>query len=848
MPSSSRYSLTDLDDDLPYSEAETDYHSVAQDPEEDSDDFEEYEEKPPQIRVTVPFYRRRAVILGCCLLTTLFLAIFVPLLIYVIIPKIAQLMLNSATMDIKQINMTNPTETSIGLSIDAQVGNIIKIVSAELQFTEDIQVHWQGQLIGSMSLDAVHVKSGKGAIAQTTDFTILNTTAFSAFVSDLLSSKTFSWTLKSKATLRALGRTIKDLKVDKVLPMNGLDRLAGLKLLRFNLPGASPEGALLDITASVANPSPVGLSLGTLTLDLNFQSTYLGRVVANNVQLVGGEPAILNITGTLLKQTDPAKLQDMSLLFSNYLASIPTLATAQGVSVLPDGKNQISWLTSAFLSTKLVMPFAPPQPLNVIQEFTIHDMNFVMRPDSPWAPTVNSNSVSTVFKLPFDITVNVLEVSNTTMTLVHEGIHVADITSGVWNQTLSDMPNNKMVFTLPPTPLYIKDDAHDAFSALLNNLLQNTDPQLDIAGGADAVASTPMGVVRLRVPIKSTLTVKGIGFATIAPTINNVSIIAGNTESVSISANVMIENPSVFSVDAGEVKLTVAGTVAGVTGVLGVATLNFKFAPGQNALAAALEFKPTDPSLRDKFFTAFVEGGVFDCTFSGDESSSPISSLGPVLKSLIMKAKIPSSIAPGTNLITHAVSTPSIGGVLGNRQIPLVCTVKNPVQTPFSINDADAEILWQGQHMGYVKGALDFNVPVGQSADSRSLVLQAPLGFQFGVWMVTTFLVSNIGVLTGVEMNLQMKALLAVSVGGPRGVGYFSNLTVYQEAIPTFVKLDYSFVGALKKRSEQSNLTALLRPEPSRESGMEYVAWLKEALFAAYPEEAKQYVADLNAY
>ncbi|KAF9956763.1 hypothetical protein BGZ70_009768, partial [Mortierella alpina] len=556
MPSSSRHSLTDHIDELPYSDAETDYHSVSEKTNDEFDAFEEYEEKAPRIKVAVPFYRRRTVIVGCCVLTILFLAMFIPLLIYVIIPKIAQLMLNSATMDIKQINMTNPTETTIGLSIDAQVGNIIKVVSAELQFTEDIQVHWQGQLIGSMNLDTVYIKSGRGAIAQTTGFNILNPTAFSAFVSDMLSSESFSWTLKSKATLRALGQTIKDLKVDKVLPMNGLDRLSGLKLLRFNLPGASAEGALLDIIASVANPSPVGLSLGTLTLDLHFQSTYLGRVVANNVQLVGGQPAILNITGTLLKQTDPVKLQDMSLLFSNYLANIPTLASAQGVSVLPDGKNQISWLTSAFLSTKLVMPFLPPEQLNVIQDFTIHDMNFVMRPDSPWAPTASSNKVSTVFKLPFDITVNVLEISNTTMTLVHQGTHVADITTGVWNQTLSDMPNNKMVFTLPPSPLYIKDNAHESFQALVNDLVQKTDPLLDIAGGADAVASTPMGVVRLRVPIKTTLTLKGIGLETIAPTITNVSIIAGNTESVSISANVVINNPSVFSMDAGEVKLT----------------------------------------------------------------------------------------------------------------------------------------------------------------------------------------------------------------------------------------------------------------------------------------------------
>lgn len=627
----------------------------------------------------------------------------------------------------------------------------------------------------------------------------------------------------------------------------GLNRLSGIKLLRFNLPGASAEGALLDITASIANPSPIGLSLGTLTLDLNFQSTYLGRVVANDVQLVGGQPAILNITGTLLKQTEPAKLQDMSLLFSNYLAYITTLASAQGVSVLPDGKNQISWLTSAFLSTKLVMPFLPPEPLNVIQDFTIHDMNFLMRPDSPWAPTVSSNVVSTAFKLPFDIQVNISEVANATMTLVHQGTHVADITSGVWNQTLSDMPNNKLVFTLPPSPLLIKDDAHESFQALVDDLVQKTDPLLDIAGGADAVASTPMGVVRLRVPIKATLAIKGIGLQTVAPTVSNVSIIGGNTESVSISANFMIDNPSVFSMDAGEVKLAVSGEADGVSGYLGVVTFNLKLVPGKNTLSAAINFQPTDARVRDAFFTAFVRGDVLDSTMTGAEWSSAISSLAPVLKSLSLKAKVPSSIAPGYKLITYVVATPSIGGVLGNRQIPLIATIMNPVQTVFTINEADADVTWQGHFLGKIKGAVDLSVPVGQSANTSTLIMQAPLDFQFGVWMVSTFMVANIGVLTGTVVDLQMKTPLAVSVGGPKGVGYASHLTVNQEHVPVYMKLDYSFVGALKKRSEESNLTSLLRPEPPRESGMEYVAWLKEALFAAYPEEAKQYVAELNA-
>lgn len=41
-----------------------------------------------------------------------------------------------------------------------------------------------------------------------------------------LSADTFAWTLTSTATLKALGQTIKNLKVDKVLNMNGKQFLA----------------------------------------------------------------------------------------------------------------------------------------------------------------------------------------------------------------------------------------------------------------------------------------------------------------------------------------------------------------------------------------------------------------------------------------------------------------------------------------------------------------------------------------------------------------------------------------------------------------------------------------------
>jgi hypothetical protein len=127
------------------------------------------------------------VIITCAVGTVIFLAIFIPLLILVIIPKVAQALLNSSSMEIKQLNMTNPGETALTVSVAAQVGGIPKIFSADLEFTEQVLVYWKDQAIGSMNLDPVKVKSGKGDILQVSGFTIENKEAFAAFAKDMVS-------------------------------------------------------------------------------------------------------------------------------------------------------------------------------------------------------------------------------------------------------------------------------------------------------------------------------------------------------------------------------------------------------------------------------------------------------------------------------------------------------------------------------------------------------------------------------------------------------------------------------------------------------------------------------------
>lgn len=185
---------------LPYDEDETEYQDYTQnrsgpprgnDLPDEHESFHEYESHH-KLHQT-PFYRRRRVWMVCGIATVIFLAIFIPIMIKFIIPAIAQLMMNNSEMKVVQLNMTEPCETSMTVSVLASVGGIPKLFSASMEFTEAVVVSWNGIEIGSMTLGTVHVSKGKGNILQTTTFKILNTTAFGDFAKVMVRTLCVLW-------------------------------------------------------------------------------------------------------------------------------------------------------------------------------------------------------------------------------------------------------------------------------------------------------------------------------------------------------------------------------------------------------------------------------------------------------------------------------------------------------------------------------------------------------------------------------------------------------------------------------------------------------------------------------
>ncbi|KAF9287309.1 hypothetical protein BGZ88_008677 [Linnemannia elongata] len=884
-------------ENLPYDEDETEYLDVTgpstttKEAHHDEEEFEEYESfheySTTQKPYKKPIYRRKRYVIGCLVGTVIFLAIFIPLFLKFALKPIAQLMMNSASMTVVQLNMTEPQETQMTVSVLASVGGIPKIFSATMEFTDKVEFSWEGWLIGSMTLGTVHVSKGKGDILQSSTFQILNTTAFSQFAKVMLAADEFAWTLSSTATVKTFGQTISGLNINKKLDMSGLSNFAGLNILGFTLPGDAPDGngALVSIQATIPNPSPIGMVLGTITLDVTFQSTYIGRVVAKNVTLVGGQPMALNLEGQLFKQTTPLGLEELSLLMSNYLADKPTLATGKGVSVFPDGVHAVSWLTNAITATTLMVPLKAVQPLDVIKNIKINDMSLAFDQSKPWSPTVISNSISAEFKIPFDISINITELTNTTFNMAYNNVPFVTLSTAVWNQTASDMKNNKVVFTAPPSAMNIFDQK--AFSDFMTAVTQSPAVSVDVAGSAQGVALTSMGAVRLTVPLKTTLPLQGIDFSNQKPTVADIVVIGGTTEYIAINATVGLNNPSIFSAALGPVTLQVKSTLNGTVGYVGVAQIaNLILKPGVNNVPATILFKPTDRVFASGFLSGFVGGGSFVSYIYGDENVSPIVSLVPTLKTLTMSTTLPGMI-PAPQIITGGSGTPTLGNILGPRQVPLTVTAKNPLASILWIQVITASVFWEGNYFGGVdKVRTPFEVPVGVVTTSPVLQLQCPLGYQFALFLITQFIPKNLVVLTGGTVIVDMTATFEVTIGGGENVGYATSLEYKQNGVPAFLKIDYSFAGLMKRSlagddgafsdlleiaaSEEEKesasglgserwvtpskrrllmsqmdddelyegVVALLGGEhaPRFESGVEYVAWLEKALRALYPE------------
>ncbi|KAF8925313.1 hypothetical protein BGZ47_003362, partial [Haplosporangium gracile] len=506
------------DGHLPYDERDEDYQ-----------EFEEYDEvtKP----TTRPFYKRRKYWYFCAVMTVLTVAIGVPLALFVILPKVAQLILNNSTMTFNAIQITNPTNTSLQMSMDGDLGHTGPF-AATIEFPEPIKVFYGETELGDMSLPPTKASGGSGKLVAEAQFNIKDQGAFGSFSADMMNKENFVWTLKSKVIIKALGRTVSDLNLNKDLLLKGMAGFPGVQILKFDLPSdaAGGQGINLVIDTAMNNPSPIGITLGTIVLDIGFNGTALGQVRATGASLMGNSQSVLNLTGIMTPQTTPEGLATVSSLFSAYIAGGTSVTSAKGVSVLPDGVNEVGWLSTGLKSMALNVPLVAPPGLNIIQSITLGPMGMNWTNADAYAPLANSPGVIAGFKMPFGFSLNVTQVQNS-MTVIYNNKDMATLNALEWGAavTTKDANGTAINFALPPTPFAIAADAHADFDDFVTKLTVGTSQPFTVRGTAGTVATTPIGEVRITgIPFKSDVALSGLqGLKTDPTVINSLTVIGG---------------------------------------------------------------------------------------------------------------------------------------------------------------------------------------------------------------------------------------------------------------------------------------------------------------------------------
>ncbi|KAG0263532.1 hypothetical protein DFQ27_001692 [Actinomortierella ambigua] len=662
----------------------------------DMDEFDEYEDvKQPE---RPKFYRRRRFWMCCIPTTIITIVVAVVLALYVIMPKIAQGLMNKSAINLHQIDITAPTESKMSVAMKGKMENTGPF-HAEISFPEPVQVSWNGAVLGTTTIPGKSSASGgSGDLDVVSDFTVTDAAKFAEFSSYMLNSESFIWKLDGKLNVKALGHTVKGLDLSKEIKVSAFNGLQNIKIEKFSLPGDDPtgKGINVEITTSVTNPSSIQMDMGTLTLAISYKNTFMGLVSTDNLVMVRG-PQTMTLKGVLVPQTTAEGLADTSDLMSRYIANVVTDTLATGHDVLPAG-GPVSWLSSAIKNLKLTVPLQSPAPLQLIKALNLGALGLVFTPPTAYSPLTTSTGVTANYSLPegFDFNVQFTQVANS-FTLSRGGVPIANLNSS-YNPATSNMALGQLTFDLLQTPLLVPDASHAAFQEFNRDLTVGSNIDFQVVGNASVYANTSIGVVNLvNIPFNATTDLSGLqSLANPPPTITSIQVVQGTATALTMDIGVVIVNPSSISMSAGDVVLDLV--YGGVK--LGTVTMpNLSIVPGANEVKAVSSIDPAASPQGMELLTLYTSGAGASVSIAGSPTTTQVESLSLAFGALNIGSEMPGLASK----LLESASLTILDTTLQDGLAQSVVTTNNPFVPGMSIMSIDAKITYGDISVGTVQ-------------------------------------------------------------------------------------------------------------------------------------------------
>ncbi|EIW82896.1 hypothetical protein CONPUDRAFT_101346 [Coniophora puteana RWD-64-598 SS2] len=679
-----------------------------------------------------PIYKRRWFIITNIIGAAIGIALIF-ILLWPVVRAIAQYVVNKSTLSVQKASIINPTNSSFQLGLLSTVSHT-GIIPAVISFTQPVNVSWvKGDdhvPIGYMSLSDIHASHSSATINETTTFYISDQQAFGDFTAYMITSENFTWLLESSDLHVQAAKFPKDhgIKFSKYVTIPGINNFdSNVKLQELLLPSDNPAGGInFQAITGLNNPSPFEMNLGTVVFKLGYNNVYLGTGIGNNTSL---SPGMNNITlaGTLVPQTDPSSLAQVSQLFTNYLNWKSSPVIAMGASTQQNDGTEISWLTQGLQALQLTVPFQSPQPINPIRTITIGELALAFTPDSAWAPQTNSDSVHATMELPFGFGVSINEIQNN-FNIFTNNTNVAGLTTPLGAatsqvQVLGPTDTKGTInITIHDGTLNATDSEHDPFSMFNAYLTDTNTAEFYLVGGSKAVANTSIGQITLD-PIEVNVSTSLLGLQGLQgrTTIGGVDVLGGTTQALQLGINVTIDNPSSLELSTGDLTLQLGRQGA----ILGTALLpNLTLAIGSNSLYSTSDFKPNDSPQGMDTLNEFVGGKNVELGIAGFEGSTQVTSLLRAFESLNISTNLPglqTSLLEGGSL--EILSTTGVENNISHVAVSLA----NPFTAGFQITRISSSVSSHGLTLGSIETTTNFSA--GGKATTKSPDLDLNMNF-----------------------------------------------------------------------------------------------------------------------
>ncbi|KAF9916018.1 hypothetical protein BX616_004831 [Lobosporangium transversale] len=399
------------------------------------------------------------------------------------------------------------------------------------------------------------------------------------------------------------------LRLDRVVPMDGLQGIQNAALTSMELPENNPLGGIsMSGIARIHNPSKVlSMQMGAVTFGIYLPSKthpevdfyQIAEVSTSQLELKSHQSNDIELSGRLFHLDDWHKttmgqeiahfgsISEKQLLLGQLLSRFiqGDNSTIQ-VRALSKAPNVPPWLSEVFKSIVLQMIFPGSPNKDFIQSLDMNELDFGFSDNKRQA--LLSGQLSSVLQLPPNVTfpIKLLRMKPTAWIKAPGGDkHMASLGISAFLPTISRQNGDtlEVYLDMKQTPLEVESGQMEAFYQFLNSSFTQDWIHLGIVGEAVAEVETGLGTFELGpIPFDVITTQRGLGgLVGVAPLLEKLDVIGSSENSLTVEATLVLWNPSNISATLGDLSflLSHGGYIIGMATVTDGQVL-----PGNNTI------------------------------------------------------------------------------------------------------------------------------------------------------------------------------------------------------------------------------------------------------------------------